>query len=139
MENQEDKFEKVLYAIGILRNVTRFVKIVPFVYALLFLLCMILYWHCDENILGIIDQCFYVSPIVCLTFIRLSYYLKLCNWYRLQCCLPMFPLPTIIIDESFYEFESEAMYISIVTISVVFLLSLVNAYFVFIHNPNEKR
>lgn len=132
MENQEDKFEKVLSAIGILRNVTRFVKIVPFVYAVLFLLCMMPYWNCDEIILDIIDQCVYVSPIVSLTFIRLSYYLKLCNWYRLQCILPILPFPIVLIDEHIYEFGSMAMWINFVITTLIFLLSLVNAYFVFI-------
>lgn len=134
MESQEDKFEKVLFAIGILRNITRFVKIVPFIYALLFLICMIPYWKCSEGILDIIDQCVYVSPIVCLTFIRLSYYLKLCNWYRLQCCLPMFPLPITLIDEHIYELSGVAMQINFAIIILLFLLSLINAYFVFIHS-----
>lgn len=132
MENRENNYETFIRIANILRKTTKFVKIVPFVYALLFLLCMIPYWQCDEDILNIIDECFYVSPIVCLTFIRLSYYLKLCNWYRLQCCLPMFPLPVIIIDENIYEFGDEFGWINFAVTILIFLLSLINAYFVFI-------
>lgn len=140
MEIKDDKhseYTKVLNSIHILRKTTRFVKVVPFVYALLFLLCMCFYFDCSENILDIIDECFYVSPIVCLTFVRLSYLLKFCNWYRLQCCLPMLPLPIVIIDENFYEFGEASMWVNFFLTFAIFFLSLVNAYFVFIR-PKKK-
>lgn len=131
METNQDN-KHILYAIDILRRTTKFVKLVPFVYALIFLLCMIPYWCCGDETLTIIDECFYISPIVSLTFIRLSYLLKFCNWYRLQCVLPIMPLLIVIIDENIYEFGSEARWINFAITILIFLLSLINAYFVFI-------
>lgn len=132
METKEEKNGNVLYAINVLRKATIFVKIVPFIYALIFLVCMIPYWCCSEEVLNVIDECFYISPIVCLTFVRLSYIFKLCNWYRLQCCLPMFPLPIVLIDENIYNFGLELAYINLCLTILIFILSLINAYFVFV-------
>lgn len=133
METNQDN-KHILYAINVLRKTTSFVKLVPFAYALIFLLCMIPYWCCTDETLTILDECFYISPIVSLTFIRMSYLLKLCNWYRLQCALPIIPLPIVIIDENIYEFGSEVRWINFATTILIFLLSLINAYFVFIRN-----
>lgn len=129
---EEDNFEKVLTAIGILRKVTKFVKCAPFVYALIYLGVMIFYVELSIEADAVLDELFYVSPIVCFAFIRLSYYLKLCNWYRLQCCLPMLPTCVVLIDENVYEFGMEIAAVNFATITLIILLSLVNAYFVFI-------
>lgn len=135
MEIQEEKaFEpNIIYStINILRKVTKFVKIVPFAYALIFIICMFGYMALSDEASSILDMIFYVSPIVCLTFIWLSYYLKLCNWYRLQVCLPMFPIVPIFIDSYLYEFGAYTAYINLSLTIIIFLLSLINTYFVFV-------
>lgn len=130
METKER--EHILTAINILRKITKRVKLAPFIYAVIFLLCMISYWFADEEVLSRLDVLFYVSPMVCLTFVWFSYPLKLCNWYRLQCCLPMLPQPIIYIDENIYEFGCEMAWVYFATFTFIFLLSLLNAYFVFV-------
>lgn len=137
MEAKEKVDGKVLYAIGVLRKITKRVKLAPFLYALIFLLCMSVYWFADNNILSTLDVLFYVSPIVCLTFIWFSYPLKLCNWYRLQCCLPMLPQPIVYIDENIYEFGSSIIWIDFAIVLLIFLLSLINTYFVFIRKATR--
>lgn len=134
MENRERDItkEQIIRAIGILRKVTIVVKVAPFIYATIFLLCMIGYVTLSDGVISVLDMLFYVSPITCITFIRLSYLLKLCNWYRLQCCLPMFPLPFIIIDEYVNMFQETAVVVHLSLTIVIFLLSLINTYFVFI-------
>ena len=88
----------ILALVRILRKVTTIVKIYPFVYAVLYALCMIGYLVCDDIVSVMLDQLFYTSPIVVSCNILLSYSLKLCKWHRLQCLLPMFPLIPLFID-----------------------------------------
>lgn len=133
MENQENiKSEKILFAIKTLRDVTAFVKVVPFVYAALFLLCMLVYMFSDNDIMSLLDILFYVSPVTCLTFFRLSFILKFCNWYRLQCCLPMLTTPFTLFDMYICEFVHIGAYINYFTTTLIFTLSLLNTYHVFI-------
>lgn len=128
----------ILALIRILRKVTTIVKIYPFVYAVLYALCMIGYLVCDDIVSVILDQLFYTSPIVVSCNILLSYSLKLCKWHRLQCLLPMFPLIPLFVDYLIFPVSKLAFTINALTIMLLFILSLINAYFVFIKPKNDE-
>lgn len=128
----------ILALVRILRKVTKIVKIYPFVYAVLYALCMIGYLICDDIVSVILDQLFYTSPIVVSCNILLSYSLKLCKWHRLQCLLPMTPLITLAVDVTIYPISKIASTINALTIILLFALSLINAYFVFIKPKNNE-
>lgn len=122
----------ILAIVKILRRVTTIVKIYPFVYAVLYALCMIGYLVCDDMVSIILDQLFYTSPIVVSCNILLSYSLKLCKWHRLQCLLPMFPLIPLFVDYFILPVSKLAFTINALAIISLLALSLINAYFVFI-------
>lgn len=128
----------ILAIVRILRKVTKIVKIYPFVYAVLYALCMIGYLICDDIVSVILDQLFYTSPIVVSCNILLSYSLKLCKWHRLQCLLPMFPLIPLFVDYLIFPVSKLAFTINALTIILLFTLSLINAYFVFIKPKNNE-
>jgi hypothetical protein len=128
----------ILALVHILRKVTMIVKIYPFVYAVLYALCMIGYLVCDDIVSVVLDQLFYTSPIVVSCNILLSYSLKLCKWHRLQCLLPMIPLITLLVDMTIYPISKIASTINALTIILLFALSLINAYFVFIKPKNNE-
>lgn len=128
----------ILAIVHILRKVTKIVKIYPFVYAVLYALCMIGYLVCDDFVSIMLDQLFYTSPIVVSCNILLSYSLKLCKWHRLQCLLPMIPLVTLFVDNTIYPISKIASTINALTIILLFALSLINAYFVFIKPKNNE-
>ena len=128
----------ILAIVRILRKVTKIVKIYPFVYAVLYALCMIGYLVCDDFVSIMLDQLFYTSPIVVSCNILLSYSLKLCKWHRLQCLLPMTPLITLLVDVTIYPISKIASTINALTIILLFTLSLINAYFVFIKPKNNE-
>lgn len=128
----------ILAIVRILRKVTKIVKIYPFVYAILYALCMIGYLVCDDFVSIMLDQLFYTSPIVVSCNIMLSYSLKLCKWHRLQCLLPMTPLITLLVDVTIYPISKIASTINALTIILLFALSLINAYFVFIKPKNNE-
>lgn len=128
----------ILALVRILRKVTKIVKIYPFVYAVLYALCMIGYLVCDDIVSVMLDQLFYTSPIVVSCNILLSYSLKLCKWHRLQCLLPMFPLIPLFVDYLVFPVSKLAFTINALTIMLLFILSLINAYFVFIKPKNDE-
>lgn len=128
----------ILAIVRILRKVTKIVKIYPFVYAILYALCMIGYLVCDDFVSIMLDQLFYTSPIVVSCNILLSYSLKLCKWHRLQCLLPMIPLITLLVDVTIYPISKIASTINALTVILLFTLSFINAYFVFIKPKNNE-
>jgi hypothetical protein len=128
----------ILAIVRILRKVTKIVKIYPFVYTVLYALCMIGYLVCDDIVSVMLDQLFYTSPIVVSCNILLSYSLKLCKWHRLQCLLPMFPLIPLFVDYLVFPVSKLAFTINALTIILLFALSLINAYFVFIKPKNNE-
>lgn len=128
----------ILAIVRILRKVTKIVKIYPFVYAVLYALCMIGYLVCDDFVSIMLDQLFYTSLIAVSCNIMLSYSLKLCKWHRLQCLLPIFPLIPLFVDYFIFPVSKLAFTINALTIIFLFTLSLINAYFVFIKPKNDE-
>lgn len=132
METKENvSHNDILKAIQILRNITLAVKVVPFVYAGIYILCMLAYLFCSDETATIVDMLFYVSPLTCMLFFFISYILKFCNWYRLQCVLPILPTCNVFVDEYIYTYGQEVAVVNILLAGLIFVLSLVNTYFVF--------
>lgn len=122
----------IIAIVKILRKITVIVKLNPFIFALAYITTMIGYIFFSDSIATLCDQLFYTSPIVVIMNFILSYSLKLCNWHRLECALPIFPLIPLFIDECIYPMSEIALYTNCVTILLLTILSLINAYFVFI-------
>ena len=122
----------ILVIINILRRVTTLVKLYPFAYTALYICCMFAYIFGTENIAIFCDQMFYTSPFMILCAIGLSYSLKLCKWHRLQCVLPLLPSIAVMIDEYVYQISKVGACLNAVLITIMFIASLINAYFVFI-------
>lgn len=135
MERDE---RKILGAIQILRRVTRTVKIAPFVLAVLFMLSMIGYMLFSDTVATVLDYLFYISPSTIVILLILSKSTKMCVWHRLECVLPMVSMLPALFDDLIIELTNVAAYINASTIALIFLLSLLNAYFVFIKPRNEE-
>lgn len=135
MEREE---RKILGAIQILRRVTKTVKIAPFVLAVLYMLSMIGYMVFSDTIATILDYLFYISPSTIVILLILSKSTKMCVWHRLECILPMVSMLPALFDNLIIELTNVAAYINASTIALIFLLSLLNAYFVFIKPRNEE-
>lgn len=128
MNNNND----IIAIVKILRKVTKIVKIYPFIYAILYALCMIGYMIFSEQIAIVLDQLFYTSPIVVSCNICLSYALKLCKWHRMQCSLPLIAILPLFIDYYIYPLSNFAIAINTLLMIFLCIASLINAYFVFI-------
>ena len=134
MANDKD----VIAIVSILRKVTKVVKIYPFVYAILYALCMFGYMIGSEGLSCALDQLFYTSPISILFALILSRSLKLCKWHKLECILPMIPLIHLAIDSYIIPLSYVSAIINVGTIIANCILSLINANFVF-NKPSATR
>lgn len=129
---QKENRENLKIVLNVVRKTTKAIKVFPFLYALLLLVLFPIVAYVDFDIATIINETFYVSPLFIGFLILMSFYVKLCKWHRLQCILPLFPQIIVFIDANFYEFGESLMTIDFVVDIVIFILSLINAYFVFI-------
>lgn len=128
MNNNND----IIAIVKILRKVTKIVKVYPFIYAILYALCMIGYVVGSEELSYTLDQLFYTSPISVFFALLLSNSLKLCKWHRLECILPMIPLIHLVIDTYVISLSNVSAILNVATIIFLCIASLINAYFVFI-------
>lgn len=120
------------YLFKIVQRVTLIVKTFPFVYAF----GMISFWIVAPSlgcvVLAEIDNVMYMSAIMVVLLIRLSYGVKLCIWHRLQCVLPLLPQIVAFIDRHIYKFGLSLAITEYIAMCLTFILSLINAYFVFV-------
>ena len=135
MERDE---RKILGIVQILRKVTRTVKIAPFILAVLYMMSMIGYLLFSDPVSIILDYLFYISPSTIVILLILSKATKMCVWHRLECILPMVAMLPALVDDFILRFTNSTTVVNISTIGVIFLASLINAYFVFIKPHNEK-
>ena len=124
--------------VSILRKTTRIVKIAPFVLVAMYMIAMIGYLFFSDVVAVTLDTLFYVSPLGVILLWMLSKALKMCNWHRLECALPLVPQVPIFFDDYINQFDYAGAAINICVVGLLFLLSLLNAYFVFIKPRNEE-
>jgi hypothetical protein len=129
MEIRESEIRKV---IKILKDATLVIKIAPFVFVLAQILTLLAYYFGNETLSVFLDYCFYLSPSVVILAVFLSLIFKLCRWHRLECLLPIIPTITWLVDEYVTDLSLVAAQVNVGTILLLFILSLINAYFVFL-------
>ena len=122
----------IVAIIHILKRVTVAVKLYPFFYTILYILCMVVYLFGPHSWSIFCDQMFFVSSFIVVCTLWLSKILKLCKWHKLECFLPVIPSIISSVDRYIAELSKVGSYINTCLIIVLFLLTLVNAYFVFI-------
>ena len=124
--------------VEILRNVTTTVKVFPFLYALINIPAMFAYMVFSEEACIMLDTLFYMSVLMVVFLVRLSYCVKLCIWHRIQCSLPLLPQIIVFIDNNVYCFGQNSAILNVWLAILLFALSLINAYLVFV-KPTARR
>ena len=125
-------------AIQILRKATATVKVAPFAFALLYLVALVVYLLFNDTIATMTDLLFYVSPVAVFFNLRMSKIFKMCKWHRLECLLPLLPIVIVFINGFGFIIPDIAVYVNWSVNLIIFLFSLLNAYFVFIKPRNEE-
>lgn len=120
--------------VQVLRHSTILVKVMPFLFAFFYILDISSYMWLPDDMITCFDLCVYISPIVILYDLILSKIFKLCKWHRLECILPLFGLTPVLIDKFIIEIGAYGQLANWIILLSAFILSLINAYFVFIKN-----
>lgn len=125
-------------AIQILKKAMAAVKVAPFAFALLYLTALVVYLLFNDTIATVTDMLFYVSPVAVFFNVRMSKIFKMCKWHRLECLLPLLPIVIVFVNGFGFIVPDIAVYVNWSVNLIIFLLSLINAYFVFIKPRNEE-
>lgn len=135
---QKENVENLKRILTIIRKTTKAIKLFPFLYIGLFIVLSFAMGFASIEATRIISGIIIVSPIMVAFLIYLSYAVKLCFWHRLQCALPLIPQALVIIDTHIYEYGEALAILNYAILLLLFSLSLVNAYFVFIRPSKRK-
>lgn len=117
-----------------LRDITRAVQLLPFVYGFLFVIAMLVYLFCPDWLSTICDHLFYVSIAGVIYNLILSRTLRLCKWHRAACCIPLLPEFVGLADKTIVNLSQYAEFLNIGTIITMTSLLLISAYKVFFSN-----
>lgn len=131
--------ENLKIVLSVIRKATKAIKLFPFLYAIVFIPCYAISMFNDFEVLLDVSAAIYLSPLLIAFLIYLSYAVKLCFWHRLQCTLPLIPQAVVYCDTYIYEYGEALAKVNFAIIVILFILSLVNAYFVFIRAPRKPR
>lgn len=135
---QKETKDNLKVILAVVRKTTIAIKVFPFLYMVLFLILMPLMAFGSIEMTEDISGLIYMPLVMIIFLVYLSYCVKLCKWHRLQCILPIIPQIVVFIDENIFEFGESFMIVNFVVLLIIFILSLINAYFVFI-KPTQKR
>lgn len=126
--------EEITRLVSILRAVTIAVQFAPFIFVGFLIISVMFYLFINEEVSAFMDLMFYISPIVAVYNLVLSRVLKLCKWHRLECRLPLIPIIPVLINDYICNLEPLYLWINWGIVVSMFVLSIINAYFVFIKN-----
>lgn len=124
--------------VDILREVTHFVKIFPFILVAFHMVATMLYSVLPDEILSFLDLLIYASPVMVFFIYKLSKKLQLCKWHRFECLLPLYGVIMVLVDSFLYTLPLKLTMFNISLTLMLFSCSLVNAYHVFI-KPYVRR
>jgi hypothetical protein len=113
-----------------LRLATTLVKLLPFVCAAFYIICLITYLWGSDAVLFYVDSLFYISPLMVGVIWILGAVFECCKWHRLQCAILLMPTIASYLDV-WFDFSAIASWINWATLSVVVVGSLYNAYRMF--------
>lgn len=137
-DNQE-QINAIMSSLERLRKVTAIMKISPFLYSLLYIVCMSVYLTDNKTASTICSITFYVSPLVVFLFFKLSSVLGFCKWHKMQCLIPLLPQVFMVTDKHFHEFGCATSDTITIGIIVIIVISIINGFFVFqTNNDNDK-
>lgn len=133
----ENEHERVAMAFRILQKATLAVKIIPFALTALYTICIIAYFFVSDEAQTWLDMLFFVSPSMIVSLLVLSRIFKLCKWHRTECVLPILPQCIVLLD-MYVPLSEIAAQVNVAVVSTLFILSVLNAYFVFWRKPTKK-
>jgi hypothetical protein len=138
VSREEKDGDNIKRVIAILKRTTLIVKLVPFFYSFLTCVSIIAYMMVSDTVCAFLDTMFYTSPLTIFVMFLLSYSLKLCKWHRLECALPLLPTLVGLLD-NWIDIVEYAALLNCLTVTVIILLSILNAIKMFLWKKTFKQ
>ena len=107
-------------------------QLAPFVYALGYIIILFLYNFASDIVLDVLDDLFYVSPVVIAMNLVYSRILKLCVWHKVACVLPLIPEVANMSEALPFEFsfnEAHIINYSAAITSILFVFTANKVFF----------
>ena len=115
-----------------LKRVRRIAQLSPFVYAFAYIIILILYNFASDTTLDVLDDLFYISPVVIVINLVYSRILKFCKWHKVACVLPLFP-ELVNLAEPFivvlYQDQTIVLNSVLAALSILFVISAYKVFF----------
>ena len=118
------------------KKLRTFIKVLPFIYVVLYLIGMLVYIFCSEMLISLVDMLFYLSPLTMVLNMILGRFCDLCKWHRLACFTPIIGFLSVMVDCYVYSLERIYTIVSIYTFAFIFIISLLSAYMMFLKNKS---
>ena len=128
----------IVSAIVMLKRVKNVAQLSPFIYTLAYIAILLLYNVASEIVLDVLDDLFYVSPIVIAVNLIYSGILKLCPWHKAACLLPLIPEAANIIDSEKYIFYVDQSVLLNYSTAITAVLFIIAAYKVFFYDRRKE-
>ena len=120
--------------ITMMRNAYRLVKIAPFVYAMIYIMCLFGYLMFNDTVSAMIDVLCYISPVPVIYNLLLSKAFHLCIWHKAECCLPLVAVLVIGVDSFVVSLAPISAFVNWCIAIFCFAVSLLNAYHIFFNS-----
>lgn len=114
--------------IRILRRLTRFVQVTPFVYLLFYGVYMIFGSLVPDGYLGVADSIACTTPVTTTALLLASRLLKLCRWHKVACLIPSASQIEGCVDTFVFQFTEIEITLINVSIGIAAILFFISAY-----------
>lgn len=128
---QQDKGVDFRKYIIILKRTTVYVQFLPFIYSFFYVIVLIIYPFISEDAAVLLDSIFYISPIFMAGMLVLSKLLRLCNWHRTACIVPIISQVPVFIDSYIVSLTRIEAIVSNSIVVLMIATLLISAYNVF--------
>lgn len=127
MDNQ-DPSGAVNSVIRILRRLTRFVQVSPFLYLPFFSVYMIFGSLVPDGYLGVADSIACTTPVTTAALLLASRLLKLCRWHKVACLIPSAPQIEGYVDTFVFQFTELEITLINIGLGIAAILFFISAY-----------
>lgn len=103
----------------------------PFIYSALLIIILFIDFYASNEVVFLIDNLCYTSPIIAVSYLLLSQLLKMCIWHRIACLIPVFPQSISLFDYYIAEIPITFAKLNIIVTGAMLLCLLFAAYKVF--------
>ena len=128
MEAPDPSQGAVSRLVSILRRVTRWVQLAPFIYLVLYGLYMCLCAFMPEGFVCFADSMMSTSPILTSGLLLLSRVLKLCKWHKAACLFPSASQVETFVDSYLFTFTQNEIILINTALGILSLAFIIRAH-----------